>query len=393
VRRLSIDRARRLAIAAQGLHRPRPERVDVRHIQRVFDDVGLVQIDSVNVIARAHRLTLFARLGSYDSEVFRRFVEDRRGAFECWAHAASFVSIDQWPWFVHRMESTRPWRSIQTLGREQPGYIEAVLDEVRRRGPLTISDLEDGGGPTGAWWGWKKGKVALEWLFDTGRITSAGRRNGFSRIYDLTERVIPPALLDAPHVSPEEAHRGFVRRAARGLGVGTVKDLADYYRIKVADTKRALESLVGAGELEQVEVEGWSDPAYLDPTISIPRAVDARALLAPFDSLVWYRDRDERLFDFHYRIEIYVPEPDRVFGYYVLPFLLGDRLVGRIDLKADRQAGALRVRGAYAEPWADRQGVARALAGELHEMAGWLGLDEVTVERRGDLADPLRTVV
>ena len=172
-----------------------------------------------------------------------------------------------------------------------------------------------------------------------------------------------------------------------------MKDLADYYRIKVADTKQALESLVNAGELEQVEVEGWSDPAYLDPTISIPRAVDARALLAPFDSLVWYRDRDERLFDFHYRIEIYVPEPDRVFGYYVLPFLLGDRLVGRIDLKADRQAGALRVRGAYAEPWADRQGDARALAGELHEMAGWLGLDEVTVERRGDLADPLRTVV
>ena len=169
MRRLSIDRARRLAIAAQGLHRPRPDRVDVRHIQRVFDDVGLVQIDSVNVIARAHRLTLFARLGAYDSEVFRRFVEDRRGVFECWAHAASFVSIEQWPWFVHRMENTRPWRSIQTLGKEQPGYIEAVLDEVRQRGPLTISDLEDGGGTTGAWWGWKKGKVALEWLVDTGR--------------------------------------------------------------------------------------------------------------------------------------------------------------------------------------------------------------------------------
>ncbi|HSG78564.1 MAG TPA: crosslink repair DNA glycosylase YcaQ family protein [Acidimicrobiia bacterium] len=393
MRRLSIDRARRLAIAAQGLHRPRPDRVDVRHIQRVFDDVGLVQIDSVNVIARAHRLTLFARLGAYDSEVFRRFVEDRRGVFECWAHAASFVSIEQWPWFVHRMENTRPWRSIQTLGKEQPGYIEAVLDEVRQRGPLTISDLEDGGGTTGAWWGWKKGKVALEWLFDTGRITSAGRRNGFARVYDLTERVIPSEVLDAPQATSEQAHRAFVRRAARGLGVATVKDLADYYRVKVADTKRAIESLVAAGDLEPVAVEGWSEAAYLDPTIPIPRSVEARALLAPFDSLVWYRDRDERLFDFHYRIEIYVPEPDRVFGYYVLPFLLGDRLVGRVDLKADRQVGVLRVRGAYAEPWADRPAVAVALAAELHEMAGWLGLGDVSVERRGDLAGPLRTVV
>ncbi|MDX1689765.1 MAG: crosslink repair DNA glycosylase YcaQ family protein [Acidimicrobiia bacterium] len=394
MRRLSLERARRLAIAAQGLARPRPDRVDVRHVRRVFDDVGLLQIDSVNVIARAHELTLFARLGPYPGDVFTRFVEDRREAFECWAHVASFAPIDQWPWLHVRRRSARPWRSIQRLRREQPGYIDQVLEEVRRRGPLTISDLEDGGGSAGAWWGWKKGKLALEWLFDTGHIAAAGRGSGFTRIYDLVERVIPAAVLATDPLPEEEAHVAFVRRAARSHGVGTVKDFADYYRIKVAEARAAVDRLVAAGELEPVAVEGWSEDAYLDPALPIPRSVDgARALLAPFDSLVWFRERDERLFDFHYRIEIYTPEADRVYGYYVLPFLVGERLVGRVDLKADRQAGILRVRGAYAEPWADRVAVGRELAAELREMATWLGLEDIEVADRGDLAGPTRRAV
>ena len=387
MRRLSISQARRAAIAAQGLARPRPDRVDVRHIARVFDDVAVVQIDSVNVIARAHELTLFARLGAYEPAVFDRFVEQRRGAFEYWGHMASFSPIEHWPWFRHRMEGSRPWRMVQQLGRDEPKYIDSVLDDVRARGPLTVSDLEDPGGSGGSWWGWKKGKVALEWLFDTGKLTSAGRVNGFARLYDLPERVIPIDVLDAAPLSRVDAHVALMRRAVRSHGVGTVKDFADYYRIKVAEARAAIAVLVERGDVQPVVVEGWSDAAFMDPGLSIPRAVEARSLLAPFDSLVWYRERDERLFDFHYRIEIYTPEPKRVYGYYVLPFLLGERVVGRVDLKADRQAGVLRARGLYAEPWADRRHVARHLAAELVEMAGWLGLSAIVIERRGDLAD------
>ncbi len=385
VRTMSIDRARRAALAAQGLHRPRPGRVDVRHLRRVLDHVGLVQLDSVNVIARAHYLPFFARLGAYDTGALDRWLWRSGELFEYWGHEASMLPIDDWPLMGHRMRGARPWNSIQRIIRDHPEFLDRIHDEVHERGPLTVSDLSEGGERTGPWWGWGKGKVALEWLFVTGRLAVADRPN-FTKVYDTADRVIPDSLREAPEVDPTAARRRLLRRAVRHHGIGAVPDLADYYRIRPTDARPLLERLADDGEIVEVEVPGWKGPAYLDPDLSIPRSIRARALLAPFDPVVWFRDRAERLFDFRYRIEIYVPEPKRVYGYYVLPFLLDDRLVGRVDLKADRAGGRLLVRGAYGEDGIDRPRVARELAGELVAMAEWMRLAEIEVEDRGDLA-------
>lgn len=379
---VSREEARRMALAAQGFG-TRPEGpVGVEGIQRVFEHVNLVQIDSVNVLERSHYLPFFSRLGPYDKRLLDRYCYEERHVFEQWGHMASFIPIGQYGLMRHRMERTRPW-----TGRKE--YLHAILEEVRERGPLTVGQLEDSGKSRGNWWGWSDGKRALEWHFWHGNVAAAGRKN-FARLYDLAERVFPPEVLGAPPIPKEEAQRQMLLVGARAHGIGTARDLADYFRLKMPEARPRLRELVDSGELEAVEVEGSDEVAYVLRGARLPAEVDARALLSPFDSLVWERDRTERLFDFRYRIEIYTPEPKRVYGYYVLPFLLGDQLVGRVDLKANRQSGALEARAAYLEPGVERKEAAAALAAELKLMAEWLGLERVEVGERGDLARDLK---
>jgi hypothetical protein len=388
MRRLSKDQAARITLGAQGLTAARPAgRVDVRHFRRTLARMGLLQLDSVNVLARSHYLPVFSRLGAYDVGRFDRWTARSGELFEYWGHMASLLPVEDHPLFRWRMEAIEPWRQIKEIERRRPGYVEAVYREVRERGPLTVADLSDGGERTGSWWGYAPGKIALEWLFDSGRLT-AYRNGSFTRFYDLPQRVIDPGILCAEAVPREAAYRVLLERSARYHGVGTAADLLDYYRLRGPLALKTLAALAAAGDLERVEVDGWKGPVYLHPEATMPRR-SGTALLSPFDPLVWNRDRVERIFDFFYRIEIYVPAPKRIHGYYVLPFLMDGRLVGRVDLKADRAAGSLLVRGSFAEPDVDRVAVAGALAAELVEMASWLGLATVAVERNGDLAQPL----
>ena len=400
--RLGIAAARRIALAAQGFADPRPSgRVDVRHLRRVIDRVGLLQIDSVNVFSRSHYLPVFARLGPYPRELLDELTAytprpRRPEMFEYWAHAASLVPLQYHPLLRWRMDRAHldPWDSIRRIALENPTLVADVEQLVVDQGPIVAGDT---GIPRpkprpGHMWNWHDGKTALEHLFWTGRITTAKRVN-FERFYDLSERVLPPELLAVPTPSEPDAKRELVRISARALGVATEPDLRDYFRIPSADTRRAIAELVETGELVPVQVAGWTLPAWLWHDTRRPRAVAARALLSPFDSLVWFRDRTERLFDFHYRIEIYVPEPQRRFGYYVLPFLLGDTLVGRVDLKSDRQAGVLRVQSTWIEPGHDPRHVATELAAELALVAQWQGLGAIDVRPRGDLAPALAAVV
>jgi uncharacterized protein YcaQ len=389
-RRIRLAQARRIALAAQGFARPRPGgSIDVRHFRRVLDHTRIVQLDSVNVVARAHYLPFFSRLGAYDREKLDRWLWRSRELFEYWVHEASLAPLEHRPLLAHRMTGGWHWPSVERMLERHPEFVEEVLESIRASGPVRVGDL-DRNERSGSWWGWSDAKLALEYLFLTGRVTTTDRP-GFQRVYDLPERV-HPGVLDEQVVPEEEAHVELMRLAATAYGVGTVHDLADYYRIKIGPARVALERLLAEGAVEEVQVEGWRPPAYVPADLTIPRRVDARALLAPFDPMVWFRDRAERLFDFHYRIEIYVPAPKRVFGYYVLPFLLGDQLVARVDLKADRKAGALLARGVFAEPDTDRDLVARNLWTELCELAGWLGLGDVVVGENGDLVEPLRMV-
>ncbi len=355
--------------------------------------MAVLQIDSVNVVERAHHLTLFSRIGPYDPELLWRALRERE-LFEYWGHMASFLPIADWPLFKHRMEAARAdgWKAIRRLRREAPGYIESVYAQLVERGPLATSDLEEPGDRKGPWWGWADGKHVLEWLFHSGQATVAERRN-FTRYYDIVERVIPEEHRNSPAVPEADAHRLLLLRAAERMAVGTAKGLADYFRLPIIPARRAVAALADEGALVPVAVEGWGEPAFMHPAARIPRAVDARALINPFDPIVWFRDRTERLYGFHYRIEIYVPAPQRVHGYYVFPFLLGDRLVGRVDIKADRKAGTLRVPGAFLEEGQEAKRVAAAMATELEAMAAWLGLSDVAVGRKGDLATALRAAV
>ena len=403
---LSLRQARATALAAQGFARQRPAgRVDVRHLNRVIDDVGLLQLDSVNVLSRAHYLPAFSRLGPYPREALDRlaFHRDGKGGhgasgerrlFEYWAHEASLLPVELQPllrWRMARVDSLA-WKSVARIGREQPKLVAWVLDQVRERGPLRASELGVPKRPQGRaeMWSWSEEKTALEHLFFAGRVCAAGRVN-FERRYDLPERVLPAAVLETPTPPEDEAQRQLILLAAERLGVATEPDLGDYFRLPRADSKARVAELVEAGELVPARVEGWAKPAYVPAGLRPRRnAVAARALLSPFDSLIWARERTERLFDFHYRIEIYTPAAKRRHGYYVLPFLLGDRLVARVDLKSDRaKSGALLVRGAFAEPGAEPAVVVPELAAELRSMAAWLGLERVSVARKGDLARPL----
>lgn len=350
----------------------------------------VLQIDSVNVVERAHHLTLFARLGRYDTGLLKRALEDRR-VFEYWARMASFAPIEDFPLYRYRMQrrALGEGQWIRGLNERAPGYVESVYDQVAERGPLTAADLEEPGDRKGPWWGWADGKIALEYLFAAGRVSVAFRRN-FTRYYDIVERVIPAEHRDGPELPAAEALRRLLLQAAAAMGVATAKDIISYNWLGTAESRPILRDLVSAGDLVEVDVEGWAMPALLHRDAVVPRAVRARALVNPFDTYMFNRERVERLHDFTYRIEIYVPEPKRVHGYYVFPFLLGEDLVARVDLKADRKAGVLRVPGAFLEDGVDPVLVARELVPELTEMAGWLGLGDIAVGRKGDLATYLR---
>jgi uncharacterized protein YcaQ len=390
---LSLSEARRIALAAQGFDRPRPSgRVDARHLDRTIRRLGLLQIDSVNVLVRAHYQVPFSRLGPYERSLLDEVVY-RRGAFtEQWAHEASIVPVEHWHLLRHRREvhRVRPY-GFESFLAARPEYAAWVLDEVRSRGPLAAEDLPERDGIdrriAGAWVGTVP-RAVLEAHFGRGALAVAGRRPDFSRLFDLAERLIPPEH-HGREVSRDEAQRALLLVAARSHGVGTADDLADYYRMPIREARPRLDELVEAGELRRVRVEGWREPAYLHEEARLPRRIDAASLLSPFDPLVWYRPRVARLFDFEYRIEIFVPGPKRRWGYYVLPFLLGERLVARVDLKADRAGRRLLVLAAYLEPHARPEPVAAALAAELATLARWLDLDSVAVEQRGDLARPL----
>lgn len=393
---LTVLQARRIALAAQGFTRARPGLVgDVtsRQVGRVVDRLGFFQIDSVNVLQRAHYMPLFSRLGAYDVELLHRASgRAPRRLFEYWAHEAALVDVRLWPAFQSRMATaaTKAWGGPRRIGRDEPEFVAWVLEEVRANGPLTAREIEhDVPRETGHWgWNWSEVKMALEYLFFAGQVTAARRNAAFERVYDLPERVIPAAWLDAPPLDEAEAHRVLVSHAATALGVGTAQCLRDYFRMDPAPTRAAIDDLVEIGELLPATIAGWRRPAYLHRDAVLPRSVSARALLSPFDPLVFERTRTEHLFDFRYRIEIYVPADQRVHGYYVLPFLLGDRLVARVDLKADRKAGALLVHGAWAEQHAPAH-TASELADELRLMARWLGLTSVVPPAKGDLAGEL----
>lgn len=392
--------ARRIALAAQGFGSARPSGViNAGTVARTVDRLGLLQIDSVNVLARAHYLPLFSRLGNYDGGLLDRQAwgpRRERRLFEFWAHEASLLPLDAQPLWRWRMQRAAANAGdgkgkLHKFRQEKAVFIEEVRRELADRGPLAASELSDGGERRGPWWGWNDGKLALEWLFFAGEVTTATRRGTFERVYDLTERVLPASILTLPTPPPEEAQRELLRLSASALGVATESDLRDYYRLGVVDTKARLAELVEAGELLPVMVEGWTKPAYLDPTARQPRKIEARALLAPFDPLIWERARTFRIFDFFYRIEIYTPAAKRKHGYYVLPFLLGDQLVARVDLKADRARARLLVHAAHLETHADAGQVAAPLRDELRLMADWLGLDHVAIPRDGALGRAMRT--
>jgi uncharacterized protein len=388
---LSPRQARRVALAAQGFTRPRPTTpVNARGLRRLLEHTQLLQIDSVNVLQRAHYLPGWSRLGAYSTATLDAMAYKRRELFEYWGHEASLMPMELHPlmrWRMRRAEQKfETWGRLAKLAQERPDYIEHVYGTVRERGPVTAGELaEEERRGTDHWgWNWTDSKVAIEFLFWAGRVAVLERRN-FERRYDMPERVIPADVLALPTPSEEEAHRELLVRAARACGVGTVSDLADYFRIRNPLARPRIAELVEDGRLVEVEVHGWRHPGYAVPDLVVPRKSARRALLVPFDPLIWERDRTERLFGFRYRIEIYTPAEKRVHGYYVLPFLLGDALVARVDLKSDRQAQVLRVQGAFAEPGAPPH-AAEELAAELRELARWLGLDGVAVTPRGDLA-------
>jgi uncharacterized protein len=400
--RLSAAEARRVALAAQGFAEPPLTRaVDTRALRsRVIDRVGLIQIDSVNVLQRAHYLPTFSRLGEYDIGLLDKLSHYApRRLFEYWGHEASLIPVELHPHLRWRMRRAHDdaWGGMRRIAVERPELVAAVLEDLRDRGPLTASQLaqhDEPRAPKGPWWDWSNVKRALEFLFWSGEITSARRRR-FERLYDVPERVIPTDVLALPTPDDDVAQRELLRVAARSMGIATEPDLRDYFRLPSAESKLRVAELVEAGELLPVAVEGWSAPAYLAPGARVPRRVDARALVGPFDSLIWERPRVERLFGFRYRIEIYVPKEQRVHGYYVLPLLLGDELVARVDLKSDRAGGALLVQAAHAEPGvgAGEAEIAEALAVELRAMAAWLGLDDVVDVGAGDLSPALRAAL
>ena len=385
-----------MALAAQGFGRSRPTGpVTMRHVQASIERLAQFQIDSINVVTRAHFMPLFSRLGRYDVSLLDRAAHaPPRRLFEYWGHAASLIDVTLQPLLRFRMQDgyRDVWSGVERVARENPALVDFVRDEVAARGPVSARELEVAEERDRSNWGWNWSsvKTVLEWLFYCGEVTSARRNTQFERVYDLPERVLPRAVLDQPTPTPTESVIGLVRRAAQALGVASELCLRDYFRTRPAMTREAVTTLVETGELVPVLVEGLeARPHFVWHEAALPRRISTRALLSPFDSLIFERARLQRLFEFFYRIEIYVPEPKRVYGYYVYPFLVGDRFVARVDLKADRARGVLRVNSAWLEPGHDPAYVAAELAVELAELAEWQGLAAVQVLPRGDLAPAL----
>jgi uncharacterized protein YcaQ len=391
---LSLAEARRAGLAAQGFDRPRPARPGPREIAATIRALGLVQIDCVNVVVPAHYQVLFSRLGPYDRTAFDE-VAYRSGKFtEQWAHEASLIPVETWPLLRHRMHLGKfaNWGFTAAAERD-PEYAAWVLEQVRKRGPLGADELTVPDGVErripGSWVGTVP-RAVLEAHFIRGTLAAAGRRTDFSRIFDLAERRIPAEHFGR-QVEQEEAERELLRKAAKAHGVATAKDLADYFRMMVGTARPRIAELVENGDLAEVAVVGWRETAYLHREARIPKIVEAAALLSPFDPLIWTRPRVERLFGFDYRVEIFVPPAQRQYGFYVLPFLLGDRLVARVDLKVDRVGRRLDVKGAWGEDGvSDVEG---PLARELWTLARWLGMERVAVARRGRLARPLAAAI
>ncbi|XBB70102.1 crosslink repair DNA glycosylase YcaQ family protein [Nocardioides sp. WV_118_6] len=393
---LTLAQARRIALAAQGFLDPPHAVPTLRTFDRTLARTGVLQVDSVNVLQRAHYMPLYSRMGAYDVDLLRRAGHGGKGrrVVEYWAHVQAYMPVELWPAMRHRMDDYRARRGKWFTVAEDDALETALLAEIAERGASTARELDDGLPRKKDHWGWNWSRTRrmLDYLYMTGALAIAGRNSQFEIRYDVPERVLPAVVLEQPALSTADAHIELVRRAARSHGVGTAQDLADYYRIRVGDARPAIEALVAAGELEPVQVAGWQRPAYLHREARVPRRVRARTLLSPFDPVVWERARAEALFGFFYRIEIYTPAHQRVHGYYVLPFLLGDRIVGRVDLKADRATGRLLVQSAWAEPHAPAE-TAAELAAELDRLAGWLGLGEIVVAPRGDLAPALAAEV
>jgi len=385
---ISPASARRIALAAQGFGRPRPDKVGTRQLNLLIERLGLLQIDSVNVFERSHYLPVFARLGSYDRSLLDRLTFAPRGPYtEYLAHVATFIPTVDYPLFGFRRARMREKCGQHEWVRGNQPMLDWLRNELAEKGPLPASRFEhDANVRKGPWWGWSDVKLGLEFLFGWGDVVSAGRSN-FERVYALPEQILPTAVLET-QIEPDDAIRELVRRGSCALGIGTVKDIADYYRLGNAVTKTAIQELVDAGELHRVTVPGWGTPAYLHAEARIPRRIETAALLSPFDPVVWERTRTLTMFGFHYRIEIYTPAPKRLFGYYTLPVLIDEALAGRIDLKSDRQNGVLRVQSAWHEAGASG-GMGERLVPLLRETAAWQGLGAIEVMDRGDAARTL----
>lgn len=399
---VSKQEARRLAIDAQGLARPRPKGpIRRRHLRATVDAVGLIQLDAINVVERTQFLVLFSRLGPYDVELLHDLTGPGGDLFEYWGHAASLLPMSHQPLLRWRMTQHGTFGDSPTYSTRREAfragnadYIDAIFREVSERGPLTAAQLTDPRRRNGEWWSRRSlGRVALEYLFAKGDL-AAWRNASFERVYDLPERVIPEAVQALPTPPIDDAQRQLLALAARSLGIATIRDLAGYYVIKPRVAKLRVAELVEAGELVELTVDGWSEPAYAVPNAR-PKAPTRphTTLLSPFDSLIWDRIRTRRVFEYDYRIEVYVPAAKRTYGYFVLPLLLGDQLVARFDLKTDRRTSTLQVRAAYAEPGADPDGIACPAASELDALRAWLRLDNIAVARRGNLAAAVRRAI
>lgn len=389
-RDISRSEARRIALCAQGFGKGRPKSSGRSALLKIVRHLGIIQIDSVNVLVRSHYMPAFSRLGAYDRSLLESLAYGkRRAVFEYWAHEASLLPLEIFPLLRWRMKRARKgagiYGALSRFALAQPKLVAKVHDEIRDRGPLAASDFEGAKG-SGGWWGWSDTKRALEFLFWGGMITTQTRRSSFERVYDLVERVIPGDILAMREPSEAAAQRELVLIAVRAFGIATESDLRDYFRLDTRETKLRISELVESGQLAAVAVEDWKQPAYLDPQHQLPRKIEGSALLSPFDSLVWNRPRARRLFDFDYRLEIYTPAHKRVHGYYVLPYLLDDTLVARVDLKADRAGGQLLVHAVHFEPGVSRRAVVTRLKPDLERMARWLGLDSL----RGGAAAFLR---
>jgi len=382
---LSIADARRIAIAAQGFDTARPQtKATQRHVDALISRLGVIQIDSVNVLVRSQELPLFARLGNHDRRAIPKATEQQK-LFEYWGHEAAHLPVDLHPLFRWKMDAARTGKvthwGLTSFYEENKAFVKRILKHVEKNGPTTSRELSTRTEKKGTWWDWDEAKVALEYLFLTGELMSRGRGSDFARIYDTTERVLPQRIIDAPTPSEHEARKQLLVRSAVAQGVATASDLADYYRQKLATVKPLIAELVEEGELREVAVDGWTEKAFVYRNAKLPKQLHATALLSPFDSLVWCRPRNERLFDFHYRIEIYTPKEKRKFGYYVLPFMMNGEMVGRVDLKADRAKGILQAHSVHTEKGVKRSVINEALNAELAAMATWLGLEQVQIGR------------